>query len=70
MASAILNAILTANETADGDIYVDPEHVQEALIIALATIIEAQPGMTSGDDLQRASEAALMTLNCLRWRCI
>lgn len=57
MCTAALNAILDANRLEDGSIVIDADETREALIIALATIIEAWPDLNTPRDIRAACES-------------
>lgn len=68
MSAAILNAILELNLSPDGEIYVDPDHAREALIMAMAAIIEAGPDMKTPRDMRSATHAiAAELLAKIKW---
>lgn len=62
MCAAVLNAILQNNRLEDGSIIIDADDTREALIIALATIIEAWPGLDTPGDIQLACERVSIDL--------
>lgn len=62
MAAAILNAILETNRAADGTITVDGEAATEALILALATIFEADESIRTPGHMRKVGEAVSMEL--------
>lgn len=63
MCAAALNAILDANRLEDGSIIIDADDTREALIIALATIIEAWPDLKSSRDIRLACESVANDLH-------
>lgn len=63
MCAAALNAILDANRLEDGSIIIDADDTREALIIALATIIEAWPDLNSSRDIRLACDGVAKDLH-------
>lgn len=62
MAAAILTAIVETNMADDGSIDIDPAHVEEAIMIALAAMIEGRPDIRTPDDVRRSAEAFSLAL--------
>ena len=62
MAAAILNAILTVHETNEGLVVMDPAHVREGMMLALAAIMEGDPTIATGEDAANAVHTFAMEL--------
>ncbi len=58
LAAALLNTVMDAHvgTDADGLLTIDPAIVQEAFAIALATMLEADPRLTTPKSIREASE--------------
>lgn len=62
MASSILNAIILTNESPDGSVYIDPDHAQEAMVMAMAAMIEGRPDIKDAVDLKRHVETLALEI--------
>ncbi|TVV75533.1 hypothetical protein [Sphingomonas solaris] len=57
MGAAIMNAILDANRDEAGGAVVDSKKAVQALVVSMAMILEAEPGLRTPKEVREASEA-------------
>jgi hypothetical protein len=54
--AAIMNAIVGANRDESGTVLVDPAKARQALIAAMAMLLEASPSVSTPGDIRRAAQ--------------
>lgn len=56
MGSAIMNAIIDANRAEDGSALIEPAGARQALVVALAMLMEADPAIRTPKEMREAAE--------------
>ncbi len=57
MGAAIMNAILDANRNETGEALIDSMKAVQALVLSIAMILEAEPGLRTPKEVREATEA-------------